>query len=345
MFFELGTEHPPEYRQEIIKPIFDCIRASDSCTIVGAGSMGKTRLIDFFLQQRIREHYLGESEEEILFIRTDCNRKDELSDWGLYELMFTALIESCMAHPKTQAQYLEFNKWRTDLITNKNDLIALRYLELAISTLVKRENLAICFVFDEFDNMYTALSPKGLSNLRALRDANKNRFEYILILRNVLEHLRDINDNESFYELVSLFTFGLKPYCVDDAKSMLQQYEEKYDHVLPAQVKKYLLQISGRHPGIMRALFKTLMEKPELQSTEKIRSLVAEKDVVEECRKLYQSLPEVERLALKQLIQGNEIDDEMLQRLQLKGVLISDSSGGMKPLSPLFREYVKTVLD
>ena len=48
---EFGSEHEVTYRQEVLKPLFDCIKSADSCYLIGAGSMGKTRLLDHMARE------------------------------------------------------------------------------------------------------------------------------------------------------------------------------------------------------------------------------------------------------------------------------------------------------
>ena len=52
---EFGDEHAVTYRHEVLKPLFECIKSADSCYLIGAGSMGKTRLLDHL----VAEHYEG----------------------------------------------------------------------------------------------------------------------------------------------------------------------------------------------------------------------------------------------------------------------------------------------
>jgi ABC-type cobalamin/Fe3+-siderophores transport system ATPase subunit len=47
---EIGPEHPMSYRQELVKPLFARIQASESCAVIGAASMGKSRLLQFILR-------------------------------------------------------------------------------------------------------------------------------------------------------------------------------------------------------------------------------------------------------------------------------------------------------
>ncbi|HSB03255.1 MAG TPA: hypothetical protein VLE49_21575, partial [Anaerolineales bacterium] len=82
---ENGPQYPTDYRQEILSPFFRYVQSTESFYVIGAASMGKTRLLDFLMHSEVQKQYLGENASHHWLIRVDLNRlavKD--ADWGFY---------------------------------------------------------------------------------------------------------------------------------------------------------------------------------------------------------------------------------------------------------------------
>ncbi len=170
MMPDIGPSHPLTYRQEIAAPLFDLLRSGESVAVVGPASMGKSRLLQFLLRPDVQQHYLGEAAASTWLVLADCNRLVEVSEWGLYELLLTSLTEDTSGRlDAAQREWL--NGLRREAITAGNALLARRHVELAARILCREHGLRLCFIFDEFDEIYRALPAPALANLRALRDA------------------------------------------------------------------------------------------------------------------------------------------------------------------------------
>ena len=159
--------------------------------------------------------------------------------------------------------------------------------------------MKLCFLLDEFDEAYQNLPKEIFLQLRAVRDANKNRVSFALFLRSLPDRLRPPEDNESFYELLSRNSIGIGPYKRLDAFQILQQLEERKQYSISPEQREKIFQLSGGHPGLMQVLLSLLIEKPQL--FQKLDSpdwpgwLMQEPAVLEECRKIWDGLSEEER--------------------------------------------------
>lgn len=341
--FEIGPQHPSSYRQEVVQPLFDCISASESCYVVGSASMGKSRLLEHLGRRQIQETYLGEEAVKSLLVRADCNRAREITEWGLYELMLTSIIDACIDYSIEGDYYRQFNEWRMVVLRSKDPTIALRQLELAVRLLVRMADLRLCFLLDEFDEFYRKLPSQAMGNLRALRDANKYRLCYVLFLRNIPTYLRVPEEAEGFYELFSRSALGLKPYSIDDAIRMVEQIRQRRGYTIPAVARDRLLLLSGGCPGLIVALLDVAMEDAALITDEKrLAQLVNRPRVIDECRKIWEGLPEEEQRGLVNILKDNTVPADIRMSLELKG-MIRTQDGVRKLLSPLFAGYVRTV--
>lgn len=336
----LGPEHPFNYRQELVAPLFDLLRTGESCVLVGASSMGKSRLLHFLLRPDVQRHYLNEEETAIWLLPVDCNRLAEISEWGFYELVLTTLTETA-AERLDPAMRNWLNDLRREAITAGSPLLARRHVELATRVLCGEHALRLCFVLDEFDAAYRTLSPSALANLRALRDAHRYSISFLLIVRNHPEQLRPANDCEGFYELVSRSILALKPYTQADAKRVIAQLVERRRFAVTDSQERTLLELSGGHPGLIVALFDVIMRTEDsLQKVDQVEWALAQTTVAEECRKLWEGLSQDEQLALSHLGQGIGVPHSSREMLVFKGLIAAEGPKDVHFFSPVFREYV-----
>ncbi|BCX04654.1 MAG: hypothetical protein KatS3mg053_2592 [Candidatus Roseilinea sp.] len=316
----------PAYRAEILIPLFELIRTRESCAVVGGASMGKSRLLRFMLEPETRAHYLREHAATTLFAYCDCNRLAEISEWGFFELILTAMVEACGQHTDLHGLRNELNALRREVITGHNALLARRHVELAALMLCRERGFQLRVVFDEFDEAYRTLPPLALANLRALRDGNNAWLSYLLVVRNHPKRIRPPADCEGFYELFSRSVIGLPPYSPGDAYAVVEQIEARRGRQLTPQMRAALVERSGGHPGLIGAMFDAVTNGRATPGDA----------VREECHKLWMSLPSDEQMALYRIARGQPVHDALaLEGLVLKG-LVRDG----QLFSPVFAQYV-----
>lgn len=315
------------YRAETLTPLFKLIHERESCAIVGCASMGKSRLLRFMLEPETRAHYLREQAATTLLAYCDCNRLAEISEWGFFELMLTAMVEACGQQADLHGLRNELNALRREVITSgSNALLARRHVELAALMLCRERGFQLRVVFDEFDEAYRALPALALANLRALRDDNKAWLSYLLVVRDHPKRIRPPAECEGFYELFSRSVIGLPPYSLGDAYAVVEQLEARRGRQLTPQARAALVEGSGGHPGLIVAMFDEVTHG---------RAMPGEA-VREECHKLWLGLPPDEQMALYRIARGQPAHDALaLEGLELKG-LVRDG----RLFSPVFARYV-----
>ncbi|MDD2921675.1 MAG: hypothetical protein PHQ36_05250 [Anaerolineales bacterium] len=352
------TATPPYYREETLKVFFKYIKSGESFYIIGAPSAGKTRLMDFILgddpdalrdghetdRDWVKKKYLGEEvAAKTWLVRVDMNRMGHETDWGFqfYELLLHTVLLACnklKATEKTEALKQELATLDVKVIQSKDPLMAHRLFEMAMNQICHSHNIQICFLFDEFDESYQTMPREVFAQLRAVRDANKYRLSYTLFLRNLPEKLRDPLDNESFYELISRNLLGLGPYSVQDTYHIIGQLEERREHELGLDKRKWLCESSGGHPGLTQALFVLLKDHSQAIAHLQDLDWFARQDLVhEEFRKLMAGLPKEEQAGLREIARGNSsaMSPETGRLLLAKG-LVRPDGGRMVLFTPLF---------
>ena len=345
---EIGPQHALEYRREILSRFFDYIRSTESFYIIGAASMGKTRLLDFLMRSDVQEHYLHEETEKHWLVRVDLNRlavKDE--SWAFYELLLSSILLDLNNHPNTGNLRKEIAELDSDIIQKRDLLLALRFFEMAVNRLCNELDLKICFLLDEFDEAYGTLPREVFLQLRATRDANKNRVSFGLFLRNLPERLRPSIDNESFYELLSRNRIGLTPYTFSDATGMLQQLEARRNHPLSPDLRKKIFTASGGHPGSISAILGALIEvqnsRNNIESPGWLEWISRQENVVDESRKIWDGLSDEEQGGLIAFTKRefDKISLSVEKLLMTKGLLKRDEGGKLQIFNYPFEQYIK----
>ncbi|MBP7961645.1 MAG: winged helix-turn-helix domain-containing protein [Caldilineaceae bacterium] len=341
---EIGPTHPITYRAEIVGPIFALIHAGESAAVVASASMGKSRLVQFLLRHDVRRHYLGDAADATLLAWADCNRMAKISEWGLHELILTALVEAIGTRPGMEAVRQQLNQLRREAIVESNALLAQRHVELAVRMVCQEHGLRVCLLFDEFDESFSTLPVQALASLRALRDANKYWLTYVLFLRHHPAHLRDPEECEGFYELISRSILGLKPYTDEDARRILIQLQARRGHRLlnlSEEIVTELLRLSGGHPGLLGALVDGLTNSQPLGVgwQEWAQRL---DNVQEELRKLWAGLRVDERQALNRLALSASTGFRERESLLLKGLIRQKDRQDFTFFTPLLRDFAAT---
>jgi len=362
----IPSQTPVSFRQETLKPFFEYVRSGESFYIVGASSVGKTRLVDFLLgddpellraniepdREQVKNHYLGqELSARTWLVRVDLNRMGAEYDWGFrfYELLLSALLfETGRLFQTDEIDQIKniLSGLDSAVMESKDPLRAHRLLEMAINQLCQSNRIKLCFLFDEFDETYQNMPREIFAQLRAIRDANKYRLCYGLFMRNLPEKLRSPLENESFYELISRNLIGVGPYSREDSIYILQQWENRRIYPLSPDKREWIYLNSGGHPGMMQALFGIFKEKPlAMTMFSNLDWYVAQETIQEEFRKIWGGLLDDEKLGLLSFVNGNF----SATLLPIKKILYA--KGLLQPFetsticfSPLFELYLKSQL-
>jgi hypothetical protein len=338
-----GLAHSLSYRKEVLQRLFGCIKSIDSFFVIGGASSGKTRLMDHITRDDVQQYYLGNQASTTWLIRVDLNRHHANEDWNFYELLISSLMLGCNQYKNGAEVFEQLVDLDGQVLESRDFLRALRLFELAVHMLCKNLGINVCFLLDEFDEMYKNMPKEIFAQLRAVRDANKYHVCYGLFLRDLPERLRNPSENESFYELVSHRMIGLGPYSYDDAIRVMQQFEERREFPLTPQWRDAFVVASGGHAGLMQALLSTRIDLAK--ENEKMKDagwVVKQEFITDECNKIWGSLAEEEQVWLLEAVRGHFdlIPPKVLKLLTAKGIL-QKKGDGYEVFSPIFDRYLK----
>ena len=283
--------------------------------------MAKSNLYRFLRQENVRRHYLGEEWQTYLLVHLDANEITEMTEDAVSNLLVERLLGVAPAD------------------TGKH-----HSLSAVVKAIFEQDVRTIVFLFDQFDAVYETLKGRFFANLRAIRDEYKYRISFVLLSRHELAALASSPEREEFEELFSSNTIGLGPHNKDDSLLLLQRVGSRYGRELDAEKSQFLIELTGGHPGMLKAasiaLFKENLELSDSQ-TELFESFLTVTDVLSECDKLWNSIGSAEQQFLRRLETSSSPprDKQTKNLLQLKG-LIKANDTDFVHFSPLFAEYV-----
>jgi hypothetical protein len=319
---------PMEFRQQEVGYVMERWRASDSCSLVGVGSVGKSNLLQHLSEPAVQSFYMkdvagGKMFKSIIIdpsmlgpLPGGAAESEPIRCWAGYELMMHRLFLAFYPFD----DYLEPDDIRVFYDTYQalqdgtNPLYAymgLRYFELGLELFMKR-GIQIVFMFDEFEEMLKQLPVKFFLTLRGLRDANKKQLSYLTFTRSplpsVTQHL-NINslEIEPFVELFTDNVVFVGPYSEIDARNMLQDLVKRNNKKYDPYTLDFLLWATGRYAGLMRSGFRSLDLIGALDpntvmtmSDQIIRDLAAKRPVRIECKTIWTSLSPKEQALLRE---------------------------------------------
>lgn len=324
-------------------PLKRALLAGECCSLVGTSGVGKSNFVQFIQQQNVQEHYFPDGKTWIVII--DSNGlvfEEQLGAFEILEAMILRLVSQVKMHYIGE----EIETWASELYLHLLDrpstLLALRTLEWLCERLCNQQELRLIFLFDQFEDIWQVGPPRLFLNLRHLRDLSKYRVVYLVVMRQVLEQQReDYDEVEAFWELFAGHTFGLGMFNDTDAKQMLERVAQRTGiKTMPddAYVKS-LIEPTGGHPGLLRALPWRLLEAPNQPINLEI--LMQIPTVTAECTKIWLDLEPSERTVVRLIAHEKPIDhpaSDELAILRLKEIV-----KGEPPtlFSPIFTAFVR----
>ena len=321
---------PMEFRQHEVGYVMERWRASDSCSLVGVGSVGKSNLLQHLSDPTVQSYYMkdvaqGKAFRAIIIDPSMIGPLPNLSIaesepircWAGYELLMHRLFLAFYPFDNLSKEDGQvFYETYQQLQNGTNPLYAymgLRYFEFGLEIFMK-QGIQIVFMFDEFEEMLKQMPVKFFLTLRGLRDANKKQLSYLTFTRSPLLDLVDqfAIDRlaiEPFTELFSDNVLYVGPYSEPDAQRMIQDLAKRNAQNFDQSVLGFLLWATGGYAGLIRSGFRSLDSLGKLDKNtihtegEKLaHNLSIKRPVRTECRTIWLSLTHAERAMLRELL-------------------------------------------
>lgn len=202
------------YQKKDVHHLFQVIRAGESCSMVGIGSVGKSNILGFLGKAEAKDHYLQSEGQYCITVLLNPHMLIHLQGaalasagavWAGYELMLNRVYRELadMDHPdfcqpRGENKTSLIDEARTQynhLFSNSRPLYiqaGIRHLESVIhDVLTCGRGWKIVFLFDEFEQFVQHLPAQFFQSLRGLRDAHKQRVLFITTSRQSLPQIVD----------------------------------------------------------------------------------------------------------------------------------------------------------
>lgn len=363
---------PMNFREEEVGRVMERWRASDSCSLVGVGSVGKSNLLQHLSNPSVQAFYMKDVAEgrpfkaiiidpSMLAPGANESQTEEVRCWAGYELLMHRLFLAFypfVDFPEEEARI--FAEAYERLQDGSNPLYArmgLRYFELGLEVFMRRK-VQIVFMFDEFEEMLRTLPIKFFLTLRGLRDANKRLLSYLTFTRTPLpDVVNTLNIDplliEPFTELFTDSVIYVGPYTESDARNMINDLLRRNDRKYESYAIDFLLWATGRFAGLIRAGFRALESIGTLdantvmtRSDQLMADLALKRSVRMECQTIWTSLSAKERAMLIEFtnprpnIDPDDLDTkQVFAQLQQKKLLrVQGNRVSIEP--PVFYSFV-----
>lgn len=366
-------KQPIEFRQQEVGYVMERWRASDSCSLVGVGSVGKSNLLQHLSDPSVQAFYMqdvadGKPFKAIIIdpsmlgpLPGNTPENEPVRCWAGYELMMHRLFLAFYPFdnlPQGDAQV--FYETYQALQDGTNPLYAymgLRYFELGLEVFM-RNGVQIVFMFDEFEEMLKQLPVKFFLTLRGLRDTNKRSLSYLTFTRSPLPDVIDHLEIESlaiepFTELFNDSVVYVGPYNEVDARNMVNDLIKRNDRKHEPYAVDFLLWATGRYAGLMRSGFRALENLGQLdanvvmtESERLVHELALKRAVRIECKTIWLSLADKERTMLKEFtkprpnVDSSNLDVQQTFALLQQKKLLKVQNGRVMIEPPVFHSFV-----
>ena len=336
---------PLTFRAELIELITEAIGAGESCALVGVGSSGKSNVVRFLRDRAdAREHYFGDAARRLLWLMVDCNSLDSLDEPGLFTAMIDSLSRAVAARSDLGALTQTLDGLFKETASPGGATFAFRNLHRALETVRAAGDFQFAFVLDDCDKLIQTAPPALLRRLRALRDDFKYKLVYLTVTRRELHRLRQHSPEfESFFEILVVRSFAIGPYAEADARFMLDRLAARLPQprTFSADEARALIRATGGHGGLLKAVFFATRAGEDSLDPDLIERLSDDSSVMDECRKIWDSIETEDHVGLIDAVSGKPIAGEARNSLMAKGLVHERTDGSHAIFAPVFENYVR----
>ncbi len=306
MHADAWSQHPPNYRQFEVGQLLQALGAGECVSLIGLSGMGKSNLLGFIAYRAA----LADPDAPLCAL-VDCNRLLALTPSAFYALA-NRQVASLYADPKAQHQ--------------TEDPDSFEALDHAITLVSSSTHKPLALLIDSFDELAGSMDRPFFNSLRALRDIHKFRLAYLVATRRPLLEITSEENLREFHDLFAANQVWVGPLGDSDARWALERFAERHDRHFEEDEIATLLHLSGRHPGLLKALGSTWPEgDPQTPA-----SWLSHEAVLRECQLLWGDLSPEARDALRTPRAAREM-------IQKPGLIMEG-----RVFSPIFDAYVAT---
>jgi len=315
-------------RSTYITQLLSILARGECAAIYGLSNTGKSPLLRALPAAENAAQYAQLAGRAGTLVYVDCNRVVELTAAGFFEVVVRSLIETLEEVAEPPSELLNHLHAHHDHLTvSATPFQASLAFNNAISDTCSLLDCNLILLFDEFDEVYTALEGRPLLNLRALKDKFQTQLAYVAATTRPLNDPALRGENE-FAELFMVNQLPLRLLSEADSRRVI---DELGGEKLPPNLLPQILQAAGGHFGLLNALTHAAKHQPT--------HFTHDPNVRAECLKLWNQLRPEEQAALKTLVTASDdgLNPHDRSRLSTFG-LITDEG---RIFSDLFATFIR----
>ena len=311
----LDRWHPDHYRQQEVVALTQAVQARENRLLLGLPGMGISNLMRFVASQ---SHRLLSVPTAVAYINCDA-----LEDCQNPTLLFTEIIYQFHKQGVGVEQSLSTNDY-----TGLSRLLTQTNLDLSARLLI---------MIDQANRLLAEADASFYRQLKALSDLNK-RVCYIMAASANLEDKIDPEDL-----LFAGRRIYVGPLNEVDIKQIIEEEAERLGATFDPATNAYLSQVTGGHPGLLRAVSSALVaEDIRPQTPNALNRLTKREDVEYRCRKIWRDLDISQRITLYHLVMGQVEKGDRHNLTWLKQVgLVKKFKDHLICFSPLLQQFVR----
>nr|MBC7245790.1 winged helix-turn-helix domain-containing protein [Chloroflexota bacterium] len=334
-------------REDDIAYIMNCISGADCCAVVGLSNMGKSTLLRSLSLPEVPTQLLGSKADQYVFVYVDFNLTSQVTEQGVYEVILRNVLGTLEArHVDQELMSIVQRAYQTVIAPDNPFRIPLAF-EDSLKAITDHQPGMLVLLFDEFDEVFTAIEPRVFVRLRALKDRYWSRLCYVTATSRPLSEIRHEREVGEFCELFAAHVHYLPPLPESAARVLIQNWAARSQAQFTASDADFIAECAGGHPSLLQATCRILARakeeailRPSVMSYEHVREqLAGDTNIRLECAKLWNDLSATEQEALIALLDRQQITAG-LDALTEKGIVQATASG-RRAFSDLFAGFAR----
>lgn len=319
----------PPLRQTQTEAILNLVAQGECCAIYGLSNTGKSPFLRALPTPANVARYEQLAQRPGVLVYVDCNRVVELTPPGFYEIVLRSLLESLEDSLTPDTLHTHLHDQHTHITTAASPFQASLAFNHAIAQCCHDLGRDLILLLDEFDEVYAALEPRALLNLRALKDKFQHALAYVTATARPLAEIRPQGEDE-FAELFATHSLQLGLLTEADSQQVVNSLGGL---TLPVETRAAILRLSSGHFGLLTALSQAALRNPDPGH------LAHDPSARAECLKIWNQLRPAEQAALTALV--TEADGGLNPRMhaQLNGLGLLHGEQGI--FSELFMTFIR----
>ncbi|PJA39958.1 hypothetical protein CO179_03870, partial [candidate division WWE3 bacterium CG_4_9_14_3_um_filter_39_7] len=198
-----------------------------------------------------------------------------------------------------QTLYIDLNESRALTEQSFYQHIIDRYNELTQQTLtsiteltsyINENNLHLVIIVDRFEKAVKQLGEEFFDGLRSTIESSGKSVTFICGLDQDLLDIRNYEDIDQFYTLISSFNYYLKPLSKEDSFSFISTLEKERNMSMSDQTKEQLYVLTGGHLRMLKSYILSLDTQEENNEKASVEIASASDSVRFQCQRIYDHL-------------------------------------------------------